>query len=86
MDLFEYQGKLYFRRFGIPTSDGDIADTVDAAVAVSERIGYPVVVMAQGQVVMEGSPQEVRADPRVIDAYLGPLGEDAVADESGAAG
>jgi branched-chain amino acid transport system ATP-binding protein len=32
----------------------------------------PVVVMAQGQVVMEGSPHEVRADPRVIDAYLGP--------------
>src|SRR5690606_4110982 len=50
VDLFEYQGKLYFRRFGIPTSDGDIADTVDAAVAVGERIGYPVVVKAQVQV------------------------------------
>ena len=50
MDLFEYQGKLYFRRFGIPTSDGDVADTVDAAVAVGERIGYPVVVKAQVQV------------------------------------
>ena len=31
----------------------------------------PVVVMAQGRLVMEGSPQAVRADPRVIDAYLG---------------
>jgi branched-chain amino acid transport system ATP-binding protein len=31
----------------------------------------PVVVMAQGRIVMEGSPQAVRADPRVIDAYLG---------------
>src|SRR5690606_27159807 len=50
VDLFEYQGKLYFRRFGIPTSDGDVADTVDAAVAVGERIGYPVVVKAQVQV------------------------------------
>ena len=31
----------------------------------------PVVVMAQGRVVMEGAPRQVRADPRVIDAYLG---------------
>ena len=31
----------------------------------------PVVVMAQGRVVVEGSPAEVRADARVIDAYLG---------------
>ncbi len=41
----------------------------------------PVVVMAQGQVVMEGSPQAVRADSRVIDAYLG-----ADADVAGAVG
>lgn len=50
MDLFEYQGKQYFARFGIPVSPGDIADTVDDAVAVAERIGYPVVVKAQVQV------------------------------------
>lgn len=50
MDLFEYQGKLYFRQFGIPTSAGDVADTVDDAVAVAEKIGYPVVVKAQVQV------------------------------------
>ena len=31
----------------------------------------PVIVMAQGRVVMQGAPQEVRADARVIDAYLG---------------
>ncbi len=31
----------------------------------------PVVVMAQGRIVVEGSPQAVRADARVIDAYLG---------------
>jgi branched-chain amino acid transport system ATP-binding protein len=31
----------------------------------------PVVVMAQGKVVLEGSPDVVRADSRVIDAYLG---------------
>lgn len=31
----------------------------------------PVVVMAQGRVVMQGTPDAVRSDPRVIDAYLG---------------
>ena len=31
----------------------------------------PVVVMAQGKVVMQGTPDAVRNDPRVIDAYLG---------------
>jgi succinyl-CoA synthetase beta subunit len=50
VDLFEYQGKQYFARYGIPVSPGDIADTVDDAVAVAERIGYPVVVKAQVQV------------------------------------
>ncbi len=50
MDLYEYQGKQYFARFGIPVSDGDIADTVEDAVAVAERVGYPVVVKAQVQV------------------------------------
>ena len=50
MDLFEYQGKQYFARFGIAVSPGDVADTVDEAVAVAERIGYPVVVKAQVKV------------------------------------
>jgi branched-chain amino acid transport system ATP-binding protein len=31
----------------------------------------PLIVMAQGKVVVEGSPEAVRNDPRVIDAYLG---------------
>ncbi|MBK8138130.1 MAG: ADP-forming succinate--CoA ligase subunit beta [Chloroflexi bacterium] len=50
MDLFEYQGKLYFRRYDIPTSAGEVADTVEQAVAAAESIGYPVVVKAQVQV------------------------------------
>jgi succinyl-CoA synthetase beta subunit len=50
MDLFEYQGKQYFARFGIAVSPGDIADTVDEAVAVAERVGFPVVVKAQVKV------------------------------------
>ena len=50
MDLFEYQGKQYFAQFGIPVSPGGAADTVDEAVAVAERVGYPVVVKAQVKV------------------------------------
>ncbi|MFA5566573.1 MAG: ADP-forming succinate--CoA ligase subunit beta [Acidimicrobiia bacterium] len=50
MDLFEYQGKQFFASFGIPVSDGDAVTTVDDAVAVAQRIGYPVVVKAQVQV------------------------------------
>ena len=50
MDLFEYQGKQFFAQFGIPVSAGDAVTTVDDAVAVADRIGYPVVVKAQVQV------------------------------------
>jgi len=50
VDLFEYQGKQYFARFGIPVSPGGVADTVEEAVAQAEAAGYPVVVKAQVQV------------------------------------
>ena len=35
------------------------------------RLCDPVVVMAQGRLVMQGTPAQVRADARVIEAYLG---------------
>jgi len=47
MDLFEYQGKQLFARYGIPVSAGEVAETVDDAVAAAGRAGYPVVVKAQ---------------------------------------
>jgi len=50
VDLFEYQGKQYFARFGIPTSPGGIADNADEAVDRADQVGYPVVVKAQVQV------------------------------------
>ncbi|HTD50303.1 MAG TPA: ADP-forming succinate--CoA ligase subunit beta [Acidimicrobiia bacterium] len=50
MDLFEYQGKQLFARYGIPVSDGAVADTVADAVAGADRVGYPVVIKAQVQV------------------------------------
>src|SRR5881227_847441 len=50
MDLFEYQGKQYFARYGIPVSAGGVADTVEEAVTHADKAGYPVVVKAQVQV------------------------------------
>ncbi|HEX7387662.1 MAG TPA: ABC transporter ATP-binding protein [Castellaniella sp.] len=31
----------------------------------------PVLVMAQGQLILEGTPEQVRNDPQVLEAYLG---------------
>ena len=50
MDLFEYQGKQYFARYGIPVSAGGVADTVDEAVIQVDAAGYSVVVKVQVQV------------------------------------
>ena len=50
MDLYEYQGKQYFARFGIPISPGGVADTVEEAVTQADAAGYPVVVKAQVKV------------------------------------
>jgi succinyl-CoA synthetase beta subunit len=50
VDLFEYQGKQYFARYGIPVSPGGLAVTPDEAVALAEQVGYPVVLKAQVQV------------------------------------
>ena len=47
MDLFEYQGKQFFAQYGMPVSDGEIAFTVNEAVAAAERLGTPVMVKAQ---------------------------------------
>ncbi|TML04301.1 MAG: ADP-forming succinate--CoA ligase subunit beta [Actinobacteria bacterium] len=47
MDLYEYQGKQLFRRFGIPVSDGRLATAPDEARVAAEELGGPVVVKAQ---------------------------------------
>ena len=47
MDLFEYQGKQFFKQFGMPVSDGEVAFTVQEAVDAAERLGTPVMVKAQ---------------------------------------
>ncbi len=47
MDLYEYQGKQLFARFGIPVSDGRFVTTAEDARTAAEEIGGPVVVKAQ---------------------------------------
>src|SRR3954464_10409495 len=47
MDLFEYQGKQLFARFGIPVSEGRVATSPAEARAAAEEIGGQVVVKAQ---------------------------------------
>jgi succinyl-CoA synthetase beta subunit len=47
VDLYEYQGKELFARFGIPVSEGRLATTADEAAAAAEELGGQVVVKAQ---------------------------------------
>jgi succinyl-CoA synthetase beta subunit len=47
VDLYEYQGKELFRRFGIPVSEGRLATSPQEARAAAEELGGPVVVKAQ---------------------------------------
>ncbi len=47
MDLYEYQGKELFARFGIPVSEGRVAHSPEEARAAAEELGGTVVVKAQ---------------------------------------
>lgn len=68
MDLFEYQGKQYFARWGIPVSAGGVAETADDAVAQAERAGYPVVVKAQVQVGGRGKAGGIKLAANATEA------------------
>src|SRR5487761_2622622 len=70
MDLFEYQGKRYFARYGIAVSPGDVADTVDEAVEVANRVGFPVVVKAQVKVGGRGKAGGVKLANDVDEVRL----------------
>jgi succinyl-CoA synthetase beta subunit len=47
MDLLEYQGKQLFAAHGIAVPSGEVASTVEEAVAAAEKIGYPCAIKAQ---------------------------------------
>jgi succinyl-CoA synthetase beta subunit len=73
VDLYEYQGKQYFSRYGIPISPGEAADTVDDAVASADSLGYPVVVKAQVQVGGRGKAGGIKiaADAAEVEEHAG---------------
>ena len=75
MDLYEYQGKELFRRFGIPTSEGRLATSPEEARAAAEEIGGQVVVKAQvltggrgkaGGIKLADDPDDARAKAEQI--------------------
>src|SRR3989442_8129180 len=75
MDLYEYQGKELFRRYGIPVSDGRLATSPEEARAAAEELGGPVVVKAQvltggrgkaGGIKLAEGPDEAEASARHI--------------------
>jgi succinyl-CoA synthetase beta subunit len=70
VDLYEYQGKELFRRFGIPVSDGRLAQTPEEARAAADALGGEVVVKAQvltggrgkaGGIKLAATPDEAEA-------------------------
>jgi succinyl-CoA synthetase beta subunit len=75
VDLYEYQGKQLFARFGIPVSDGRLATSPEEAHAAAQEIGGLVVVKAQvltggrgkaGGVKLADDPADAEAKARDI--------------------
>jgi len=75
LDLYEYQGKQLFARFGIPVSEGRLAETPEEARSAAEELGGQVVVKAQvltggrgkaGGVKLAATPDEAESHARSI--------------------
>jgi len=75
MDLYEYQGKELFRRFGLPVGEGRFAQTPAEARAAADELGGTVVVKAQvlaggrgkaGGIKVAASPDEAEAHAAAI--------------------
>jgi succinyl-CoA synthetase beta subunit len=47
MNIHEYQGKQILKQYGVAVPEGDVAFSVDEAVAIAERLGGKAVVKAQ---------------------------------------
>jgi succinyl-CoA synthetase beta subunit len=75
VDLFEYQAKQLFQRYGVPTGLGEVATTPDEAKSIAARIGGVTVVKAQvktggrgkaGGVKIARTPDEAREQAEQI--------------------
>ncbi len=47
MKIHEYQAKELFRKYKVPTPEGEVSDSVEGAVEIAAKLGLPVVVKAQ---------------------------------------
>jgi succinyl-CoA synthetase beta subunit len=68
VDLYEYQGKQLFRRFGIPVSEGRLATSPEEARAAAVELGAPVVVKAQVLTGGRGKAGGVKLADSPVDA------------------
>ncbi len=75
MDLFEYQARDLFEKYGVPVLQGLVADTPEEAAAAAAKIGGTVVVKAQvkaggrgkaGGVKLAHSPEEAATAAEAI--------------------
>jgi succinyl-CoA synthetase beta subunit len=75
VDLYEHQGKELFAEFGIPVSEGRVAETPEQARAAAAELGGPVVVKAQvltggrgkaGGVKLADGPEDAEQKARAI--------------------
>ncbi len=75
MDLYEYQGKEVFRRFGIPVSEGRLATSPEEVERAAQELGGAVVVKAQvltggrgkaGGIKLADDPADARAKAEAI--------------------
>jgi succinyl-CoA synthetase beta subunit len=75
LDLYEYQGKQLFARYGIPVSEGRFVTTPQEARAAAEELGGPVVVKAQVLTGGRGKAGGIKlaADPDEAEARAGEI-------------
>lgn len=75
--LLEYQAKEIFRRFRIPTPDGQVVRGAGEAEQAAARVGYPAMVKAQvrsGKRGKSGGVRAVASDPELAAAVSDLMG------------
>ncbi|PPG93393.1 ADP-forming succinate--CoA ligase subunit beta [Rathayibacter sp. AY1F3] len=69
MDLFEYQARDLFEKYGVPVLPGIVADTPEEVRAAAEKLGGVTVVKAQVKIGGRGKAGGVKVAKTPEDAY-----------------
>ncbi|RFD25786.1 ADP-forming succinate--CoA ligase subunit beta [Mycobacterium uberis] len=69
MDLFEYQAKELFAKYGVPGTKGRVTDSAEGARIIAGEIGCPVMVKAQVKTGGRGKAGGVKYAATSEDAY-----------------